>query len=123
MKLNLKENEYFEIYFKDDSAQIMFGHIYYNIKYGFVQIFKDSFETTSIKVVLDRLDSRCASYVKDIKQYMTENKYYFAIYKLKDDDITYFIKEEISGKKIDTKSSLFDLVENSILSNTASYEV
>lgn len=115
MKLNLKENEYFEIYFKENAVQIVFGNIYYNIKYGFVQIFKDSFETSSIKVVLDRLDSRCSKHVKDIKDYMYGKKYYFAIYKLKEDDVVYFIKEEISNKKISTGASLFGLVEENVL--------
>ena len=121
MRLNLKENEYFEVYFNDDTVQIMFGHIYYNIKYGFVQVFRDSFKTPSIKEALVGFDSRCASYIKDIKEYMSKNKYYFSIYKLKDEDTTYFIKEEISNNRISTGSNLFELIENNILNKSHVY--
>ena len=118
MKLKLKDHEYFEIYFNKDQVQIVFGHLYYDVHHGFSQVYKDNIETNSIRVVLDRLDSRCAKYTKEIKEYMNDNQYYFAIYKLDRDDVTYYIKDINSNRNISIKSSLFDLVEDKILTKT-----
>lgn len=123
MKLELKDNEYFEIYFNGDNAQIVFGHLYFDPYHGYSQIYKDSFITSSIKVVLNRLDPRCGQYVKEIKDYMNDKHHYFAIYRLNKDDKTYYIKEEETNKTVLAKGSLLELVEENILNENQTQEV
>ena len=68
--------------------------------------------------MLNRLDPRCSAYTKEIKDYMNANQYYFAIYRLNKDDVTYYITDINSNRNISVESSLLDLVEDKILIKT-----